>query len=443
MRLLRSPGPVRAYAATPITGTAIISGLTAPKGVAVDAFGNLYIAETGSVLMQSINNGVQTTVGQRFCHARSPGCRFQRQRLCRRHRVGRNCKADHDQWACGAADPALRFWTAQRPSAWPWMRPATFIMAIRGTANVVQVPVSGTTAAIASGFAAPAGVALDPSGNLYVADSTSAAGISYFNRTAATLPAIPDRRTSDATLTNVGNASYSGGISANSDINAATDFTFAAGASNGCNTPTSLTLAAGSNCELAVSANTVDCSRYGYVHRRLDTGAQQRGLRGQSIPPPSLSIPVTSITYGASINGSATVTPASGSLNPTGTVTLLNGSTPLGTCTLANATGNTSSCSFSLLNVAAGIPTITASYGGDSNNGTSSVERNSRQHCPGINDYHAELDQQRQPYGRLSLYRHCVGYAHRCLGDCVDLSGRSGRRPLLPARSPAEHAHGH
>ncbi len=79
--------------------------------------------------------------------------------------------------------------------------------------EVVEIPVSGTTAAIASGFTTPFGVALDPSGNLYVADSTSATGISYLNRPAATLPAIPDGRTGNATLTNIGNTSYSGGIS--------------------------------------------------------------------------------------------------------------------------------------------------------------------------------------------------------------------------------------
>ena len=171
-------------------------------------------------------------------------------------------------------------------------------------------------------------------------------------------------------ITNIGNTSYSGGIASNSDSNVATDFTFGAGSSNGCNTPTSFTLVAGNNCDLAVTANTATA-----IDTATFTGGSTLALSsGASVAvgtTTSLTIPITSIAYGASINGSVTVTPASGSLNPTGTVTLLSGSTPLGSCTLANAAGNTSSCSFSLSNVNAGSPTITASYGGDSNNSAS------------------------------------------------------------------------
>jgi sugar lactone lactonase YvrE len=352
-----------------IAGTSLIGGLTGPKGVAVDASGNLYIAETGNVLMQPIGSGMRTVLGSGFDTPVAVAV----------DASGNVYVADtglNEIEKLTIANGAVTQQTQE--TLLSSAKPVSVAVDAAGDiyygdstpGAVVEVPVSGTAAAMASGFTTPAGVALDPNGNLYVADTASSAGINYFSRTAATLPAIPEERTSDATLTNVGNTGYIGGILSNSDSNASTDFTFAAGSSNGCNTPASLTLAAGNNCELAVTANTSTAT-----DTVTFTGGSTLALSSQASEVISttttLNIPITSITYGASINGTVTVTPASGSLNPTGTVTLLSGSTPLGTCTLANSTGTTSACSFTLNGVSAGSPTLTASYGGDGNNGTS------------------------------------------------------------------------
>ena len=76
----------------------------------------------------------------------------------------------------------------------------------------------------------------------------------------------------------------------------------------------------------------------------------------------TLSMTNSSSTYGGTISGTATVTPASGSDYAVGAVTLYSGVTPLGSCTLA---GISNTCSFSLLHVAAGgVQTMTASYAG-------------------------------------------------------------------------------
>jgi hypothetical protein len=75
----------------------------------------------------------------------------------------------------------------------------------------------------------------------------------------------------------------------------------------------------------------------------------------------TLSMNNPSSTYGGTITGTATVTPASGSDYAVGAVTLYSGSTQLSSCTL-NGTSNT--CSFSLTNVAAGAQAMTASYVG-------------------------------------------------------------------------------
>jgi sugar lactone lactonase YvrE len=75
----------------------------------------------------------------------------------------------------------------------------------------------------------------------------------------------------------------------------------------------------------------------------------------------ALTVTNPSSTYGGTIGGTVTVTPASGSDYAVGTVTLSSGSTSLGTCAL-NGTSNT--CGFSLTNVPAGVQTMIASFGG-------------------------------------------------------------------------------
>jgi sugar lactone lactonase YvrE len=354
-----------------ITGTVVATDVGAPTGVAVDASGNLYIADTLNrrVLLQAADNGAQTVLGSGFDDPNSVAVDASGNVYVTDQGLSAIIKLTMANGVVTQQSTVL-----QLSSDTPWGvavdAAGDLYYSDSAKGEVVEIPVTGTTAVIASGFGIPGGIALDPKGNLYVADSNSTAGISYFNRTAATLPVIPDGRSGDATITNIGNTSYSGGISGNSDLTASTDFTFAAGSSNGCNTPTSLTLAAGNNCDLNITANTSTA-----VDTVTFTGGSTLALSsGTSVAVGTnslLSIPITSIAYGASLNGTVTVTPASGSLNPTGTVTLLSGSTPLGSCTLNNPTGNANSCNFSLTNVNANVTLVTASYGGDSNSSAS------------------------------------------------------------------------
>ncbi len=79
-----------------------------------------------------------------------------------------------------------------------------------------------------------------------------------------------------------------------------------------------------------------------------------------------LSVADVSTTYGTAVTGTVSVAPVSGSVSPTGTVSLLVDSVSAGSCTL-----NSGSCGYSLSGIAAGNHTLTASYGGDSGNATS------------------------------------------------------------------------
>ena len=353
-----------------ITGTALVTGLTGPRGVALDASGNLYIAETGAVLMQSIGNGVQTTLGSGFTTPVAVAL----------DASGNVYVADtglQQIEKLTVADGVVTQQSAETLLA--TTTPVSVAVDAAGdvyygdstNGEVVQIPVGGTTAAIASGFTTPVGVALDPRGNLYVADSSSTTGIGYFSRTAATLPGISKGTSGDATITNIGNTSASSGISSNSDLTAATDFTFAAGSSNGCNSPSSFPLAAGNNCDLSVTANTATATDTVSFSGSASTLALSSLPSVLVVTTTTLNVPITSIAYGGVIAGTATVAPKTGSVNPTGTVTLLSGTTTLGTCTLSNSTGATSACNFTLNSVPAGSPMLTASYGGDGNNAAS------------------------------------------------------------------------
>ncbi|HEY0307760.1 MAG TPA: pectinesterase family protein [Acidobacteriaceae bacterium] len=80
----------------------------------------------------------------------------------------------------------------------------------------------------------------------------------------------------------------------------------------------------------------------------------------------TLAVNNANSTYGAAVTGTVTVAPTSGSGNPAGTVTLLLDSAAAGSCTL-----NAGSCSFSLAGITATSHTLAASYGGDTNNSSS------------------------------------------------------------------------
>ncbi len=82
----------------------------------------------------------------------------------------------------------------------------------------------------------------------------------------------------------------------------------------------------------------------------------------------TLTASPTSFTSGTTVKLTATVKATSGAGTPTGTITFKNGSTTLGTGTLSSGTATLSTA----ISGSAGALTITASYGGDANDATSS-----------------------------------------------------------------------
>jgi sugar lactone lactonase YvrE len=79
-----------------------------------------------------------------------------------------------------------------------------------------------------------------------------------------------------------------------------------------------------------------------------------------------LSVTNSNSTYGTSVTGLVSVTQGTGSVVPTGTVSLLVDAASAGSCVLTSG-----ACTFSLTGVKAGSHIVTANYGGDSTNATS------------------------------------------------------------------------
>lgn len=79
----------------------------------------------------------------------------------------------------------------------------------------------------------------------------------------------------------------------------------------------------------------------------------------------SLSSSTNPSTYGGSITLAALVTTTNGV--PTGTVTFMDGVTPLGTNALSGGSGNSATASLSLTNLTAGSHSLTATYNGTNN----------------------------------------------------------------------------
>ncbi len=80
----------------------------------------------------------------------------------------------------------------------------------------------------------------------------------------------------------------------------------------------------------------------------------------------SIAASATTITSGGSVTFTATVSPVSGSIVPTGTVTFKDGTTTLGTGTLTSG-----KASYTTTTLSVGSHSVTASYGGDGSNLTS------------------------------------------------------------------------
>jgi gliding motility-associated-like protein len=144
------------------------SGFTNPFGVAVDAAGDVYVADYGAGAVYKIpaGNGTPVTIGSGFNHPTGVAV----------DAAGDVYVADYDnsavkKIAAGSNTPAAIGSGFNHPSGVALDAAGNLYITDEGNNAVKKIPVgSNTPAAIGSGFSSPIGIAVDASGNVFVGD---------------------------------------------------------------------------------------------------------------------------------------------------------------------------------------------------------------------------------------------------------------------------------
>ena len=141
-------------------------GSTIPTGVAVDAAGDVFVADYGhSAVKEVLPDGTINTIGSGFSHPE-----------------GVAVDATGDVFVADTATTPSRRFCPTAPSspsargsptraAWRWTRPATSSSPTPATTPSKEVLPGGTIITIGSGFSDPVGVAVDAAGDVFVADT--------------------------------------------------------------------------------------------------------------------------------------------------------------------------------------------------------------------------------------------------------------------------------
>jgi sugar lactone lactonase YvrE len=315
--------PVSSTSGTPST---FASSLNAPQGVAVDAFDNVFIADTGNNRVVEITpNGVQTV-------APLTGLNTPTQLAF---------DANGDLFVVDSGNSRvveLPVYGDQTTVSLPGVTPTAVAVDPSGTIYVTDStslqllafsPGATTGTALLTGLIKPAAVAVDADGNIYVADS-GVPSATYLQRSLAnvTFPITNVNQTSTASinLTNVGNAPLNFPSANLAAIAGSQEFTLVPSTTNGCATGT--TYAPGAGCNFtanfaptvrgAVTASATFNTNASNSASALLTGNGQQLVTTSSTI--AVQSPAGAIGYGQPVVIAASVTPSSNVGAPTGTV---------------------------------------------------------------------------------------------------------------------------
>ena len=325
--------------------TTIGSTWVAPSGVAVDGNGNVYVADAAmpGVYKETLSGSgyTQSTVGSGWV---SP--------------VGIAVDASGDVYVADAGNSYLD----------SGIEPAAVYQELLSSGSYIQTQ-------IGSGWTVPNGLAVDGSGNVYIADQVGGVykediadpfGVTFANTTA-------DSISSDSpyivTIANIGNTALNF-----SAVSYSYDFPEAIGYPSDCTSSTALT--AGGTCTLSIeffptaalgtnSSLMVNESVTVITNNLNSTAASQVfPVEGTELEPAAtvqLTASMDPGTVGSLVTFTATM--SGEGVTPTGTVTFYNGATALGSpVTLTNGTA-----SYSTSSLLIGSYVISAVYSGDYN----------------------------------------------------------------------------
>ncbi|MGA7340986.1 MAG: Ig-like domain repeat protein [Terracidiphilus sp.] len=365
-----SAGAASAFTPASVSYATVNSGTPAPQAIAVDKAGNLFVADNqgstaaNAVYRLSLETGTalpQVTVATGFSNPVSLAVDGQ----------GNVYVADAGAGAVLKLAPGATGSYTQStllsgivPAAVAVDPAGDVYVQDESSSSVLEVPVTGpATVTVLTGLASPTGLAVDGKGDLFSADSKNTT-VTEAVRDAASYN-FPDESTSfGATLTNAGN------LPAAIANTSTADFALTGGASNGC----SFTVAAsaGEACTLSATLDYGTGTASDVLSLLPTPAAATLGsltLTGTlvqiatitTISGPLPANPTTST--GATFT--ITVTPASGTAAPSGTVTVTvdSSGSPVATYTPAlSASGSNGVATVDVTGLSAGSYTISAAY---------------------------------------------------------------------------------
>ena len=317
------------------TQTTMASGQIIPYGVAVDGSGNVYIADWSSsgVLKETLSAGsyIQSTLASGL---NAPG------------RVSIDAAGN------------------------------VYVSDVYNNRVLKETPSPGgyTQSTIASGQAKPWGIAVDGSGNLFIANYTSKMVVKEDFADAPSLSFASTKEGSTSsdspqsvTVENNGNATLT---AVAPGLTSPTDFTQIAGSGIPVDCTAGFSLAAGSSCNLSIAFTPTTTGTLNEAFVLTDnslnsTAATQSiqlsgvgELSGTTATTTSVVSSLNPSLYGQAVQFTATVTPASGSAVPTGTVQFSVDGAPAGTPVALNG----GSAAYAISTLTAATHSISAAY---------------------------------------------------------------------------------
>jgi sugar lactone lactonase YvrE len=349
------------------TLTVLSTGLKAPQGVAVTGSGMLYVADTGNNRVLRYTQGVTSQLPLTGLNIPTAITLDANDNLL----ISDTGNQQVVSFA-GGIQSAVSFGAAKvNASGLATDAAGDIYIADKLTDNVLRMA-AGSSAAIslASGLSSPGGISIDGYGDVFYTDS-AVAGLSEAvqQHGSVVFPNTNQGDTSAAvtiTVANIGNAALTFLSSPGYAVSGNTaDFGINAG-SSGCGTAT---IASASVCTLAAVFQPVSTNSYAEAvtlqTNAVNTSTAVANLSGQGVnlihTTTTLSYSPSSVVYGNTINFTVTVAPASGTVSPSGNVTVSVDGIPYPTLTLNNA-----SATF-MASLSTGIHVVVATYQGNTN----------------------------------------------------------------------------